>query len=80
MTLAESIEQFRFKKLDGLCPFAKLIESLDDKDKEVLNNAINKKVPSVTLANALRKEGYKIAEATISQHRRGICRCPKSDK
>lgn len=75
MTLSESIEEFRFKKLDGLCPFGKLIESLNDSDKEALISAINKKIPSVTIASALRKEKYKIAEATISQHRKGICRC-----
>lgn len=75
MALSDSIEEFRFKKLDGLCPFGKLVESLNDNDKKVIDNAINKNIPSVTLANALRKEGYKIAEATISQHRRNICRC-----
>ena len=78
MALSESIEEFRFKKLDGLCPFAKLIESLNDADKKALLDALEKKIPSVTLANALRKEKYKIAEATISQHRRGVCRCPKN--
>lgn len=75
MTLADSIEEFRFKKLDGICPFGKLIEELNVTDKEALISAINKNIPSVTLANALRKEGFKIAEATISQHRRNICRC-----
>ena len=27
------------------------------------------------ISPALRKEGFRIAEVSISQHRRGVCRC-----
>jgi hypothetical protein len=76
MSLEQSIEEFRHKGTnDGICPFAKLIEKLSDADKKALANAIEKRLPDVTLANALRKEGYKIAEISIAQHRKGLCRC-----
>jgi hypothetical protein len=76
MSLEDSIEEFRYKGTDiGLCPFAKLINKLNEVDKKALFNAIEKSLPDITLANALRKEGYKIAEISIAQHRKGICRC-----
>jgi len=59
MALSDSIEEFRFKKLDGLCPFGKLIESLNDNDKKVLDNAINKNIPSVTLQMRYEKKDTK---------------------
>lgn len=75
MSLEESIEEFRYKGIDNVCPFAKLIESLSPVDKKALLSAIDKKLPDITLANALRKEGYKIAEISIANHRKKICRC-----
>lgn len=76
MSLEDSIEEFRYKGTDnGICPFAKLINKLNEADKKALFNAIEKNLPDITLANALRKEGYKIAEISIAQHRKGLCRC-----
>jgi len=72
MSLEKSIEEFRYK---GTCPFAKLISTLNAADKKALLSALEKRIPDVTLASALRKEGYKIAEISISQHRKGLCRC-----
>ena len=74
MSLEKSIEEFRYKG-NGLCPFARLINTLSDADKKALEAAMAKRLPDVTLASALRKEGYKIAEISISQHRKGLCRC-----
>lgn len=78
MSLEKSIEEFRYKGGNGICPFAKLINTLNDADKKALEAAIAKRLPDVTLASALRKEGYKIAEISISQHRKGLCRCPQT--
>ena len=76
MSLEDSIEEFRYKGTDiGLCPFAKLINKLNDADRKALFNAMEKGLPDITLASALRNEGYKIAEISIAQHRKGICRC-----
>ena len=78
MSLENSIEEFRYKG-NNACPFARLIEQLNDADKKALDAAINKRLPDVTLATALRKEGYRIAEISISQHRKGLCRCRQSN-
>jgi len=75
MSLEESIEEFRYKGFDDMCPFGKLITNLPETDKKALFSAIEKKLPDITLANALRKEGYKIAEISIANHRKKICRC-----
>jgi hypothetical protein len=74
MSLEKSIEEFKHN--NGVCPFAKLINNLNDEDKKALLKALDNKVPDVTLASALRKEGWRIAEISIAQHRKGICRCP----
>jgi hypothetical protein len=76
MSLEDSIEEFRFKGTDtGICPFVKLINKLNDADRKALFNAMEKGLPDITLASALRKEGYKIAEISIANHKKGLCRC-----
>ena len=78
MSLENSIEEARYKG-NTLCPFARLIDGLNNADKKALDAAINKRLPDVTLATALRKEGYKIAEISIAQHRKGLCRCRQNN-
>lgn len=79
MSLEKSIEEFRYKRENLPCPLMRVYEQLSDSDKKVFDNAIKKGIPDLTLANALRKEGYRIAELSISQHRRGVCRCQSND-
>lgn len=75
MSLRESIEEVRFIKENEPCPFSKIINQLNKEDKEALQDALDKRLPDVTIANALRKEGFRIAEISISKHRRALCRC-----
>ena len=80
MTLQSSIEHFAYKRpQDDICPVGKLMERLDDADKKALLDAFKKGIPAVTITNALRKEGYKIAETSIGNHKKGICRCPNNN-
>lgn len=74
MSLEKAIEEVRYKG-DDVCAFARLINSLDKEDKETLLKALENKVPDVTLASALRKEGWRVAEYSIARHRKGNCRC-----
>jgi hypothetical protein len=78
MSLENSIEEARYKG-NTICPFARIINKLNDADKKALEAAIKKNLPDVTLATALRKEGYKIAEISIAQHRKGLCRCRQNN-
>lgn len=79
MSLEESIEEFRYKGNASICPFAKLLNTLNEADRKAALKAIEKNIPDVTLASALRKEGYKIAEISISQHRKKLCRCQNNE-
>lgn len=79
MSLENSIEEARYKG-NTVCPLARLINGLSEADKKALDAAINKRLPDVTLATALRKEGYRIAEISISQHRKGLCRCRQNNE
>lgn len=79
MSLEDSIEEFRYKGNGSICPFAKLLNTLNEADRNAALKAIERQIPDVTLASALRKEGYKIAEISISQHRKKLCRCPNND-
>ena len=48
-------------------------------DREALLKAIKDDLPTSTLVAALRGEGYSIAEATVTAHRNGKCKCPKDE-
>lgn len=75
MSLEKSIEEFRVKRENLPCPLIRIYEQLNDTDKKAFDSAMKNNIPDSTLAYALRKEGFRIAEVSISQHRRGVCRC-----
>ena len=79
MSLEKAIEEVRYKAND-VCAFVRLIDSLSKEDKETLLQALENKVPDVTLASALRKEGWRVAEYSIARHRKGTCRCLQTIK
>ena len=76
MALEDAIEKFIVKRVDS-CPFAILVEKLNEKDRKVLLTALEKGIPGATLVSALRSEGYKIGAPAVNDHRRGKCRCGK---
>jgi len=78
MSLAKTLEEHRTRFEPKPCPFVILHNSLSDEDKKALDLAITNKYPDINIATALRAEGYRIAEVSISQHRRGVCRCAKT--
>lgn len=78
MALKNKIEQFRWKQIDNGCPYANFLEALVSENKEdakALEDAVNKNIPATTICKALRAEGYRLAEISINEHRRGVCRC-----
>lgn len=79
MSLEKAIEEVRHRP-DDVCSFARLINNLNDEDRKTLLKALENKVPDVTLASALRKEGWRVAEYSIATHRKGNCRCPNIKK
>ena len=76
MGLKDKIEQFRWKQYENGCPYANFLMTVNDKeDRKALEDAVNKGIPATTICKALRAEGYRLAEISINEHRRGVCRC-----
>ena len=73
--------------LEGLSPKTKarpcatqaLINSLDEKDKKILIDAINDSQiwSSSALSKALKERGIVIADHSITKHRNKICVCSR---
>lgn len=58
------------------CPFGKILESLDDKDKDKLIEALaNDKWSSLALTNALIDRGITTNRHSLHEHRTKVCLC-----
>jgi hypothetical protein len=77
MSLRESLDKYLNQSPD-LCPTARLRNKLSPEDQEVLDSAFEKNVAIYSIARALRAEGHRIAEATVSDHHKKVCRCYKN--
>lgn len=75
MGLKEALEQ-KVYKADNRCSAATFLESLPKGDKELVMKALEDGVATIGLVGALRSEGYKIAEWSLNNHRKGRCKCP----
>jgi hypothetical protein len=63
-------------KKELACKVRTLLESLEAKDKQILEAALtNDDWPTFTLATELRKRGMTISEHPIRKHRAGGCSC-----
>ncbi len=76
MGLSESINKFA-NGLNNACPFQQLLNRLSKEDQAVIDNAFERGVSGYAICKALRSEGYRIAEVSIYDHRKKICRCFK---
>lgn len=74
--------------LDGLqppkkiypCKVRSILEGLDDKDAQVLLDALNN--PDwevVALSNALRSRGIELSTTPIAKHRKKLCSCGETN-
>lgn len=58
------------------CPFAALMATFDNDTAEVLQKLVdNPKIAIRAIHEELQTEGIKIARESISNHRKGWCRC-----
>ena len=76
MALKDSLQKFAVETTI-YCPFQRVINKLNKEDKDTLSKALVEGYPNITIAKALRDEGHRIAEISIMEHRKGLCRCPK---
>jgi hypothetical protein len=59
------------------CKFARLRDTLNADDRDVLDSAMGDTAfSSVHIGRALRSEGHQIAEDSVRRHRTGACSCP----
>lgn len=78
MALKDTIERYKWKQMERGCPYANFLNLLDSKeDKKALEDAVASGIPATTICKALRAEGYRLAEISINEHRREVCRCKK---
>lgn len=66
--------------LVSVCKVTLIVNSLDDKDAEILIEALNdlQKWTSHALSNALNARGLTVTRETLATHRRRACRCYRS--
>jgi len=78
MALSEAIDMLRVLRTPNLrCPYKILYDSLLPEDKKAIDNAWEKGYSLNIIMRALRNEGYKTSNESLSAHRRGTCPCPK---
>ena len=76
MALKDTIERYRWKQIERGCPYANFLIELENKeDRKALEDAVVSGIPATTICKALRAEGYRLAEISINEHRREVCRC-----
>jgi hypothetical protein len=73
MDLEAAFQKHRPK--NHLCPVLVILESLDDKNRKVLETALNGQLAPWVIAKTLRVEGLKISENSIYAHKKGECKC-----
>lgn len=68
------------KNKSEYCKVQQTLEVLDDKDKKILNDALEDKDrwSDKGLSTALRQRGLSLADTTLSKHRKKTCACYRS--
>ena len=59
------------------CACAQFLEDMKTEDREYLEEAIAKSIPSSILLKALRAEGYKTSRDSLYSHYNKTCKCNK---
>lgn len=59
------------------CRVMMILDTLETSDQVILAKALEDyhTWPAKTLSNALKERGLKLADTTISKHRRNLCAC-----
>lgn len=62
------------------CTVGVAIESMSDDDRAALAAAFARSdLPTTRIAEILQANGYDLKALTVHRHRKGECRCPRSD-
>lgn len=78
MGLAESLK--KVGTVQSICTLGKIIDKLDESEREALEGALDSPMAVHTIESALRSNGHRIASLTITNHRKKTCPCYWGDK
>jgi len=73
MKLRDHLAAARRKRKGPLCTVCQLMTTLDDDNREALEEAFASTMTSTAISDALREEQIRILPTTIARHRRGDC-------
>jgi hypothetical protein len=77
MGLADKLEQIKETVNGTKCAYVLMIEAMPKEEREALETAWGKGYSQRIILRALRAEGYKTSNESITSHRQGNCKCPK---
>lgn len=74
MSLADQLKAATVK--DTRCKYARVLDNLDDTDREQVHAAVLDGISLTSLARILSANGHHISTKAISPHIAGTCTCP----
>ena len=75
MSLYDRLQTLETADPPNLCGVARILGELDNDTASMLKKVLQSKVSTMTIHRELRQEGFKIARDSISNHRKGHCKC-----
>ena len=67
----------KYQPKNKICPIKAILEALDDKNRKVLQAAIDSQLAPYVIAKTVRSEGFKLSENSVYAHRKNECKCAK---
>lgn len=78
MALADKLKEIDSITHQKKCNYQIMIDSMEPKEKEALENAWAAGYSQRIILRALRAEGYKTSNESIANHKSGNCKCVKN--
>lgn len=78
--LAERLANVKGRKPDLRCTMLKILETLDDEDRQALENTMASAASTRGIHRALAEEGIEVSRDSITLHREKRCRCTRQEQ
>ena len=80
MSLAKQEDRIPQTSILTRCAYVKLFETMPKDDQETLLGWINvRKLASRVIVEMMAREGYKLGNESLNNHRYGRCRCSQEE-
>lgn len=73
MSLRDRLEKAENRRSGFRCAVCGILQGMTAEDRQALEEALASEMYGSLIAQALRDEGYSIADQTLNRHRRGRC-------